>query len=620
MKRLGLCFFCVFVAAGTCHAAGMLNPSGPEDPEFVASFAIEGGLTYGETDELPLPKTILFTGSPDSLLEDAAEWKQHGMDAFFVHPVVREWSGNIWGQDGKPWTIGESDELFQKVKGVCAICEELGQETFLKIAFDHTFEWFNDVAWQQIDNNFKQFAIFARDGGCTGIALDIEYIGEQYSFTWEGYDYDWYSRKDLVEKVRKRMTRVLGIMYDEFPEMVFLTFPEQWLGMGANIHVAWIEEAARRDAPGGVHYCLESTYRTPDIRHAFARAWGNNEVFQRLLSDRGRAYWMEKCTIASGVWPLGDDADKAYRGPVMSLDQFRQAIAGSLMMSPRYSWIYGSRCISQLLGRDLDEYDGPEDLQAHLQIIADKEMVIDRKYVELAKRLRAKERADYSAELGLKIVPQVHGPRDEVRVAFLAKPTMNDQELEKVWDLAIAQYSGEIVDWHREYGTQTNWMVIGPFPNEGVDFKGHDAVYGPEESLDLDLEYDGVNGKVGWFEYRQDDLCASVELKKLFEEKEHVCAYALCYVTAPEAVDVQMRVGTNDAGKVWLGGDLVLDYPYESGIIIDKEVVPVTLPKGTTPVLLKVSNGVGQWGFVFRITDGDGNAVEDLEFSLRSPE
>ena len=49
------------------------------------------------------------------------------------------------------------------------------------------------------------------------------------------------------------MTRVLGILYDKFPEMVFLTFPEYGPNLGSVIHAAWIEEAARRHAPGGVH-------------------------------------------------------------------------------------------------------------------------------------------------------------------------------------------------------------------------------------------------------------------------------------------------------------------------------------------------------------------------------
>ena len=117
---------------------------------------------YGITERLSTPKTIIFSASPDSILEDAEEWTQCGVNAFFMDYVAREWSDNIWAMDGKPWTIGASDETFQKARQANELCRRIGSETFLKIAFDHYFEWFNDLAWQQAYHNFRQFAIFAR--------------------------------------------------------------------------------------------------------------------------------------------------------------------------------------------------------------------------------------------------------------------------------------------------------------------------------------------------------------------------------------------------------------------------------------------------------------------------
>jgi len=42
----------------------------------------------------------------------------------------------------------------------------------------------------------------------------------------------------------------------------------------------------------------------------------------------------------------------------------------------------------------------------------------------------------------------------------------------------------------------------------------------------------------------------------------------------------------------------------------------VTLPAGTSPVLIKVCNGEGQWGFVFRITDAEGRPLPNLRYCL----
>ena len=91
----------------------------------------------------------------------------------------------------------------------------------------------------------------------------------------------------------------------------------------------------------------------------------------------------------------------------------------------------------------------------------------------------------------------------------------------------------------------------------------------------------------------------------------------MCYVTAPKETTAQIRIGTNDAGKMWVGDDLVFENPYESAVFLDKWRVPVTLPKGTTPILIKICNGERDWGFVFRITDEKGRALRNLRFSLQ---
>ena len=590
--------------------------TGPRAPRRIPSDQAVPGLTYGQSEALPLPKTIFFGAGLDDIGNDFDAWSEHGIQAFFVDYVAREWSSDIWATDGKPWTIGASDETFQKAQKASAICRAHGAETFLKVSFDHYFEWFNDIAWQRANNNFRQFAIFAREAGFDGIALDIEYVGKQYNFNWEGYDYEGYTRKDLVAKIRERMTTVLGILYDEFPEMVFLTFPEQRLGLGAHIHAAWIEEAARREAPGGVHYCMESTYRNPNINVMFAYVWMNNEIIQRLLSDRGRRYWMEKCTMVAGLWPFSSDDYRLY-GPGMPYAEARQGLAATLMTSPRYNWIYGSYTQQQLIGRDLDKYTEDEDIEAHLRMLAKKEVVTDEKYVRLAQALRRKELGDYSDELGFAFVPCLLGPSELIRVEMFPKEAISHFEHSLSWETAIAIYNGEEIDLRAELGTQVRWILIGPFPNEGVEFAGHNAVFPPEEGIDLAGAYEGVGGTVHWQEYEVPGTFASVDLAKVFEPSEHVCAYALCYVTAPREMKVEIRLGTNDSGKLWVGGKQVLDYPYEGGAILDREIVPVTLPEGTTPILLKVCNGMNMWGFIFRITDETGGPVPDLQFGVQ---
>ncbi len=612
----------ILLAIAACFVAAESEEAGVEAVPRVLLMREESetpmpGLTYGQSDELSLPKIIFFGAGVDNIIADAETWARRGVQAFFVDYVAREWSTDIWARDGKPWTIGESDETLQEAKQAAAICNRIGSETFLKISFDHCFEWFNDVAWQRIDNNFRQFAIFAREADFTGIALDIEYVGEQYSYDWEGYTYDGYTREDLVDKIDERMTRVIQILYDEFPDMVFLTFPEQGLGLGNIIHCAWIEEAARRDAPEGIHYCMESTYRCANIRYALGHAWLPNVLFHKALSKRATKYWMEKCTIAAGFWPFGSDDVRLF-GPTMDLEAFRQGYAATLMMSPRYSWIYGSYCQEQCIGRELEKYTGDKDINAYLDVLTKRDVVTTPKYVALAKELRRKALRDYSADLGVLPTPQVAAPDDKVRVGLMPKNLLgagaDERSTDDIWDLGLRLFHGEVVDLKAHFNTQTDWMIIGPFPSPG-EFEGHHTVFPPEQEIDLSAEYEGVEGKVRWTPHRQAGSATSVNFKSIYEPTEHVTAYALCYVTAPQAMDVQIRLGTNDAGKMWVGGKLVYDYPFEGTAILDRDVAPVTLPEGTTPILLKITNGLLNWGFVFRITDAKGEPIRDLKFS-----
>ena len=574
----------------------------------------EPGVTYGALADFSLPKTILFSVGPDEITADARAWQRQGVNAFFLDFVARDWSSDIWATDGEPWTIGASDKTFQKTKQAASVARKLGSELFLKCAFDHPFEWFNDVAWTQIENNFRQMAIFARDSGCHGLALDIEYIGEQYDYNWPGYDYQGYTRADLFKKVQQRMTRVARVLYDEFPERVFLTFPECGLNLGTVIQVAWIEEAARRQAAGGVHYCTEHTYRNPNIRDMLAYAAGCNELFHRLLSPRAWGYWHQRCSIAAGVWPFGFDYQNTH-GAGMTLEEFRQGLAGSLLVSRRYNWLYSHNSREQMLGRKLDVYTNGVDILPYLKVMAERQVVTNPKYVSLARETRAARLRDYSAKLGLSPWVSFAGPADTPILRLIPAAFCNAREQAAAWRLALDYFRGREINLRAHFGTVTDWLLLGPFPSD-ANLSAHHTVFPPEQSLDLRAECDGVNGKVRWQEHHQPGPNASVDLKKVFQPAEHVCAYALCFITSPTEQEAQLRLASNDAGKVWLSGRLVHDYPREGSIFLDRDIIPVRLPKGTTPLLLKITNNQANWGFVLRITDQQGRPLRNLVFRL----
>jgi hypothetical protein len=608
----------VLLAALPCLAQDSPYRPGPgRYPRFTAKQA-EPGVMYGSVAQLPLPRTILYSVGADELVADAEAWTKLGFGAFFITGVAPDWSSDIWGTDGEPWTVGAADKNWQAVRKATERCRKFGAETFLTMAFSHTFDWFDDLAWQKIESNFRQFAAFAKTSGCTGVAIDIEYVWQQYHFNWTGYDYAGYTRADLVAKVRARATQIARAIYDAFPEAPLLTFPESGFSLGIWIQAAWIEEAAKRGAPGGVHLCAEGTYRRPNIRFMLGHAWLSNRIVQATLSERAREYWRTKCSIAEGLWPFGADAED-YHGAAPSPDECRQAFAASLMAGSRYNWVYSHDARARMLGRDTRPVEGQAPVSEYMPILTQRKVATNPAFVRVAHALRRMELRDYSRDLGLVIVPTLAGPREELEVGLMPAGIYTKSAVasigNRLWDIGTRILEGKSLNLHTEFATQTEWLLLGPFDN--TDKRGYAAAYPPESRIDLAAEYEGVSGRMRWTAHREAPSAMSVNLAAAMKPTELVCAYALCYVHADSACKVQIRVGANDTWKLWVNGRPAYACPDEGRIILDREIVPVSLHAGSNPILLKVCNNRKDWGFVFRITDRAGKPVPGLRIGTK---
>lgn len=168
----------------------------------------------------------------------------------------------------------------------------------------------------------------------------------------------------------------------------------------------------------------------------------------------------------------------------------------------------------------------------------------------------------------------------------------------------------------QELGLVQDWMLIGPFDN--TNYLGLDFVYPPEKEIDFSATYSGLNNQpVKWRTLHNPEWMGKIDLLPLFQETEWSTVYAVAFVESPRQRNVQIRLGSNDAIKVWLNGEEV--WRHESGRIVglDDDIFPVTLPKGKSRILLKISNFGSNWGFCFRITDENGKKISDLKYSLK---
>ncbi|MCA1902681.1 MAG: hypothetical protein LDL53_10765 [Candidatus Hydrogenedens sp.] len=549
-----------------------------------------------------VPKTILFSASPEQILKDAKDWKSHGVDAFFLDYVAREWSDNIWASDKKPWTIGKEDETFQKVSEANKLCKELGMETFLKISFDHFFDWFSDLQWENVIHNFRQFAIFAKESGCTGFAIDIEYIGEQYNFNWKGYTYDGYTRKDLIERVQKRSADLINTIYDVFPDMVFLTFPEQGLNLGLIIHLTWIEESAKRKAKGGVHYCVEHTYRLKNLKEILPYISGVEHIFLNYLSPDARKYWMETCSVAPGIWPFGYDYDSGHKAGY-TVNELEQVYGIHLVASRKYNWIYSHNCYEQLLTRQKESFVSDEPLETFTEVLRSKKPTTEGLFVEGSTLLKERDYEKLNNIMGYALMVLPMGPDDNPR--FQTVPLNNyDTHKYNFWELGKRYLYGEETNFQILFKPIIDWKISEYF-SAGTFKETHDTSFPPENIADYN----------GWKIASMKPNKVSMDFIELLGRHDICSAYALCEFEVFQPITAQVRFGFNDAVKVWVIKDTeqkcIYDYFGESTVLPDKEVIPISFEKGKYKILLKITNNKNNWGFTLRITDTKGNNVPE---------
>ncbi|MEX0710882.1 MAG: hypothetical protein WD278_00945 [Pirellulales bacterium] len=189
----------------------------------------------------------------------------------------------------------------------------------------------------------------------------------------------------------------------------------------------------------------------------------------------------------------------------------------------------------------------------------------------------------------------------------------------------VQQIKGELeklghnVDLARHFGFLLDWKLIGPFDN--ADEKGFDVVYPPEEVLDPAAEYEGKPGSNGsrvvqWVDHSSKNEFGQVDLNEALGKANGVAAYALAEFDSAEQQEVELRLGSVNAVKLWLNGDLLHQHRvYHSGAQMDQYIAWGLLKPGRNLILLKVCQNeqaeewAQAWAFQLRICDSAGTAI-----------
>jgi hypothetical protein len=156
------------------------------------------------------------------------------------------------------------------------------------------------------------------------------------------------------------------------------------------------------------------------------------------------------------------------------------------------------------------------------------------------------------------------------------------------------------------------WSIIGPFPDVGN--RGLETATDVEQATDVSKSYTNSDGQTVSWKTVQCDAAGFVNLLSAFKPNENVVAYAATWVKSPSDRSCQVVAGADDAERVWVNGQQVINRA-EASSGAGQDRANVQLKVGWNPVLVKVSQASGGWGFWFELCDAKGLPLGDLIFS-----
>lgn len=161
-------------------------------------------------------------------------------------------------------------------------------------------------------------------------------------------------------------------------------------------------------------------------------------------------------------------------------------------------------------------------------------------------------------------------------------------------------------DVAHQLGFITQWKVVGPFNNRANQGFCR-MTYPPEQKIDLDATYEGLDQQVSWQPVLSQNPLGLVDLTQVYGQKAYVIAYAFTQIKSPTSKNVQLRIKTDDGIKIWVNGRKIstIDVPLE----MTDDAIPVKFEKGINTLLLKIPQKTDFWAFTIQVTTPNGDPV-----------
>ena len=163
-----------------------------------------------------------------------------------------------------------------------------------------------------------------------------------------------------------------------------------------------------------------------------------------------------------------------------------------------------------------------------------------------------------------------------------------------------------------------DWLVLGPFPSNDLEVDFLNDV-GGEQNLNpkVGQQVKAQDGQIlTWKSYRSREVI--VNLLEAIGKFKNVTAYAYCELDNEE-LKRYGYIGSDDGVAVWVNGQLVHKNNVARWCAIDQDLFEIDTKKDSNRCLVKITQGVLDWGFALRFSDdhrkGHNDAVRSAVYS-----
>lgn len=157
------------------------------------------------------------------------------------------------------------------------------------------------------------------------------------------------------------------------------------------------------------------------------------------------------------------------------------------------------------------------------------------------------------------------------------------------------------------------WHIVGPMAEAASRNDAYNTVYGPEESLESS-DWDATfAGEKSWsiLESAADGTVVSLD------RQQYSATYLARVITSPSARRVGVSLGSDDAVKFWVNGELVHENLVDRPAAADQDRFDIDLREGDNYVVMKIVNNAGGCGFYFKlVADPSGVVPPDIQAML----